>query len=258
MAAPGARASRGARSSPPESGGSGLERPPPGPRRRSASRTVSPSRPRHRSAKVSGRALVLLRCLGPARITWFISEEMEKLMSGASMGSRRKRAGIGATESASRPRRGGERSSGTTSGQSVEAARTGQRHPGFAGTRSLALPRQSSRRRNCAEQLRATDLHARPGDTAAAARSRRTPLARHHVRRRQCLQAASGSNRRRITSEHQEAPARGPAPRSPRPVRLLHPFGFALPCWAQVGQGKVIPGRRGVGVGVLGARLLLP
>ncbi|XP_042780707.1 actin cytoskeleton-regulatory complex protein pan1-like [Panthera leo] len=32
---------------------------------------------------------------------------MEKLMSGASMGSRRKRAGIGATESASRPRRGG-------------------------------------------------------------------------------------------------------------------------------------------------------
>nr|XP_012419718.1 PREDICTED: uncharacterized protein LOC105757725 [Odobenus rosmarus divergens] len=65
-----------------------------------------PSRPRQPSAGIPG-SLFLLHCLGPARITWFISEEMEKLMSGASMGSRRKRAGIGPTESASRPRTGG-------------------------------------------------------------------------------------------------------------------------------------------------------
>ena len=42
--------------------------------------------------------------------------------------------------------------------------------------RSLAQPRRNRRRRNSTQQPRATDLHARPGDTAAAAaRARRTP-----------------------------------------------------------------------------------
>uniref|UniRef100_A0A452S4X9 Uncharacterized protein n=1 Tax=Ursus americanus TaxID=9643 RepID=A0A452S4X9_URSAM len=114
---------------------------------------------------------------------------MEKLMSGASMGSRRKL------------REGGRATEGSQ---------------GLA--RSLALPRRSSRRRNCAEQLRATDLHARPGDTAAAAaRSRRTPS---HVTTCAAAAAASAANasrqlpariRRRITNEHEKAPVRGPA-----------------------------------------------
>uniref|UniRef100_A0A7N5KP32 Uncharacterized protein n=1 Tax=Ailuropoda melanoleuca TaxID=9646 RepID=A0A7N5KP32_AILME len=116
---------------------------------------------------------------------------MEKLMSGASMGSRRKL------------REGGRATEGSQ---------------GLA--RSLALPRRSSRRRNCAEQLRATYLHARPGDTAAAAaaRSRRTPS---HVTTCAAAAAASASRqlpgriRWRITSEHEKAPVRGPARHSP-------------------------------------------
>ncbi|XP_064450300.1 uncharacterized protein LOC123846181 isoform X2 [Mirounga angustirostris] len=188
-----------------------------------------PSRPRHPSARTPG-ALFLLHRLGPARITWFISEEMEKLMSGASMGSRRKRAGIGPTESASRPRRGGaverEEDERSVRGGCEEGGRATEGSRGLA--RSLALPRRSSRRRNCAEQLGAPDLHARPGDTAAAAaaRSRRTPshvtTCAAAVAAAAAAAAASASRqlpariRRRITSEHEKAPARGPAHRSPR------------------------------------------
>ncbi|XP_072589840.1 uncharacterized protein [Vulpes vulpes] len=201
----------------------------------------------------SGRALLPLHRPRPAHITWFISEEMEKLMSGASMGSRRKRAGIGPSESAWRPRRGGagaredERSvrGGCEEGAAPPRAR------GDSLARSLALPRRGSRRRDCAEQLWATDLHARPGDTAAAAaaRSRRTPS---HVTTCAAAVAAAAAaaeasrqlparTRRPITREHEKAPARGPAPRCrPRPP----PSPSWLPsCAAQLGQGKVIPGR---------------
>uniref|UniRef100_A0A8C0M082 Uncharacterized protein n=2 Tax=Canis lupus familiaris TaxID=9615 RepID=A0A8C0M082_CANLF len=130
---------------------------------------------------------------------------MEKLMSGASMGSRRKREG------AAPPRARGD-----------------------SLARSLALPRRGSRRRDCAEQLWATDLHARPGDTAAAAaaRSRRTPS---HVTTCAAAVAAAAAaeasrqlparTRRPITREHEKAPARGPAPRC-RPRPLLRPPGF--------------------------------
>lgn len=66
------------------------------------------------------------------------------------MGSRRKREGIGPTESASKPRRRG-RSGWRTSSRSAEAARRGKRHQGRGEslTRSLALPRRSSTQRRC-------------------------------------------------------------------------------------------------------------
>lgn len=139
------------------------------------------------------------------------------------MGSRRKRAGIGPTESASRPRRGGSGRAGRRAVSPLRLREGGRATEGSQGlARSLALPRRSSRRRNCAEQLRATDLHARPGDTAAAAaRSRRTPS---HVTTCAAAAAASAANasrqlpariRRRITNEHEKAPVRGPARRSP-------------------------------------------
>lgn len=69
------------------------------------------------------------------------------------MGSRRKRAGIGPTESASRPRKGGavEREDQRSA---AEAARRGRATEGSRGlARSLALPRGSSRRRDCAARL---------------------------------------------------------------------------------------------------------
>lgn len=136
-----------------------------------------------------------------------------------------------AQREAPRGRGGGERSSGMRSGGCEEGAGP-PRVRGDSLTRSLALPRQSSRRRNCRAAL--SDRPPRASRRHCCRRRRRRPLAphplaRHHVRRRrrrQCLQAASGSNRRRITSEHQKAPARGPAHRSPRPVLLLRPLGF--------------------------------
>ncbi|XP_070329836.1 WAS/WASL-interacting protein family member 1-like [Odocoileus virginianus] len=143
--------------------------------------------------------------VGPAQITWFISEEMKKLISGASTGNRRKRAGIGPTESASMSRRGERPTQEGTRAQPRGVCEAGA-HREFAETRLLArsLARWHSRARTAsgetAQQPRATALHARPGDTAAtAARARRTPLARHHVRRprlglrsRQRLPDASG------------------------------------------------------------------
>ncbi|CAI9179797.1 unnamed protein product [Rangifer tarandus platyrhynchus] len=143
--------------------------------------------------------------VGPAQITWFISEEMKKLISGASTGNRRKRAGIGPTESASMSRRGERPTQEGTSAQPRGVCEA-TAHREFAETRLLArsLARWHSRARTAsgetARQPRATALHARPGDTAAAAaRARRTPLSRHHVRRprlglrsRQRLPDASG------------------------------------------------------------------
>lgn len=100
---------------------------------------------------------------------------MEKLISGASTG-RRKRAGIGPTKSASR-----RRSAGVTERQGERSARRGCEEAGApTRVRGDSLARWHSRAKaaggETAQQLAATDLHARPGDTAAAAaRSRRTP-----------------------------------------------------------------------------------
>lgn len=163
------------------------------------------------------------------------------------MGSRRKREGIGPTESASKPRRRG-RSGWRTSSRSAEAARRGKRHQGRGEslTRSLALPRRSSTQRRCP---------AAPSGRPACAsrrhcRRRRPlpplPLSRHHVRRcrprrRQRLPAASGSN---PSANHRRAPESSrsrPRPSWPRPALVLHP---SVPsCAAELGQCKVISGR---------------
>lgn len=171
---------------------------------------------------------------GAARITWFISEEMEKLISGASTGSRRKRAGLGPTESASRPRRG-ERSSGGDGPQSAKAARRARDAGDSRGlARSPAQQRRSRRERHCAQQLAATVLHARPGHTAAATRSRRTPS---HVTT--CAAAAVAAaaasasrvlpvRRRRRMSGEPSLTALGAPPLWPRPAPALlpHPARF--------------------------------
>ncbi|XP_036199755.1 verprolin-like [Myotis myotis] len=190
---------------------------------------------------------------GTGLCTWFMSEEMEKLISGASTGSGWKRA-VQAQRKAPRGRGGGKRSSGKTSDRPTGVAGRGERRPGIAGTRSLARwlvrPRGSSRRRNCAPQLRQTDLHARPGDTAAAA-----PLARASPPRTSprapppppppppTLRGRSGSS---LSANHRRAPARGGSrPRPPRPASRSRSRSRArFPCSAaQVGQRKVIPAR---------------
>ncbi|CAD7672387.1 unnamed protein product [Nyctereutes procyonoides] len=250
---PGARAPRGTSSSPPEGGGGGgggSERPPPGPGRRSAPRTGS----------LAGRTIPRrgLRSRPPPPPP---SIRDLRILPGSSLKRWKNsclelRWGAGGSGRESAPRKapggrgGGERARGKTSGRSAEAAGRGPRRRGLAGTRSLArslaLPRRGSRRRDCAEQLWATDLHARPGDTAAAAaaaaRCRRTPS--HVTTCAAAVAAAEASRRlpartrRPITREHEKAPARGPAPRGrPRPP----PSPSWLPsCAAQLGQGKKI------------------
>lgn len=186
---------------------------------------------------------------------------MEKLISGASTGSRRKRAGLGPTESASRPRRG-ERSSGGDGPQSAKAARRARDAGDSRGlARSPAQQRRSRRERHCAQQLAATVLHARPGHTAAATRSRRTPS---HVTTCAAAAAAAAAasasrvlpvRRRRRMSGEPSLTALGAPPLWPRPPlapprpRPSPAPGSVPSCAVQLGQRKVIPGK-----GVLRAR----
>lgn len=141
------------------------------------------------------------------------------------MGSSRKRAGTGPTESASRPRRGTdaiEREDERSVRGACEERGAPPRVRGDSLARPLAQPRGNSRRRNCAQQFRETHLHARPGGTGAeAACSRLTPS---HVTTcavaaaANALQTLPARSCPRITGEHQKDAARGPAHPSPRPA----------------------------------------
>ncbi|XP_073900879.1 uncharacterized protein [Castor canadensis] len=185
----------------------------------------------------------------PARITWFISEEMEKFISGASTGCRRKRAGTGPAES---PRGGGEGTAmeredrrpvrgGCSATEGSEELTSS-----FAGT---AAPKQqaeklrpAARSKRASGRERPTDLHTRSGDTAAAAvaRSRRTPS---HVTT--CAAATANASRpasgSSASANHRRAPERSrsrlrPRPRPRPPASLAGARSFA----AQLGQRKVI------------------
>ncbi|XP_027467712.1 translation initiation factor IF-2-like [Zalophus californianus] len=156
-----------------------------------------------------------------------------------------------AQQKAPRGRGGGERSSGKTSGQSAEAARRGPGHRGFAGTRSLAST--AAPKQQAGKLCRAARSSRPPRASRRHCRRRRPlaphPLARHHVRRRcrrrrrQCLLAASGpnpsANHKRARESSRSRPRPSLAQASPSP-------SWVPSCSAQLGQGKVIPGREAV------------
>lgn len=160
---------------------------------------------------------------------------MEKLISGASTGSRRKRAGLGPTESASRPRRG-ERSSGGDGPQSAKAARRARDAGDSRGlARSLA---GTAAEKPQGETLRPAARSDRP-PRAPGTHCRRHPLAphplaRHHVRRRsrrrrrrQRLPGASGPKASANERRAQPYCARGPAPLATPPSGPAPPPPFS-------------------------------
>lgn len=136
--------------------------------------------------------------------------------------------------------------------------KSGQRHRGFAGTRSLGgtvSPKHQAEKLRPAVR-RETDLHARRGDTAAAAaRSRLTPS---HVTTCAVAAAANASRRFRLESVRQSQPSSrkrcGSLPRPPLAPPTPSPSPPLVPsCTSQLGQRKVIPGREAI----LWVRLLL-
>lgn len=214
---------------------------------------VSPPRvgtPVHLSARIpAAPSFSPPLLMGTGIITWFISEEMEKLISGASKGSSRKRAGPGPTESVSRPRRG-KRSSGRIRGQSTEVARRTEHHRVFAGTRPLAhsLAGTAALKQQAEKLCPAVPSNWPPRASQRHCRNRGPlapyPLARHHVRRRQRLAGASGT---KLSANHRRAPERmrpeAPPTPCPAPPRLSPSLSPVPSSTAQVGQRKVIPGR---------------
>ena len=225
MAAPEAKGSPGASLSPTECGGGSRVSLPPG----SGHHSISPLgfRPFPHSPP---------SLMGTAIITWFISEETEKLISGASKGSSRKRVGPGPTESVSRPRRG----------EAIEREDTRSVHGGCEDRGAPPSVRGDSLARSLAgtaalkqqaEKLcpavpsnrppRASRRHCRNRGQLAP-----YPLARHHVRLRQPFAGASGTNQ---SANHRRAPERmqpvappTPCPALPRPAFLPRSLWFLL------------------------------
>ncbi|XP_044122072.1 collagen alpha-1(II) chain-like [Neovison vison] len=220
MAAPGARGPRGASSSPPESGSSGLERPPPGPGRCSAPRTVSPA----------ARAIPLLGLRGGKTHVWSFDGEQEEA-GGNRPNGKRLEATEGGSGRAGRPavsRRGCEE---------------GPRHRGFAGTRSLAgtAARKQQAERLCSSAVsdrppRASRRHCRRRRPARAAPPRTSPRAPPQS---PPPPMSPGSFRPEAVSESQASTRKLPLA-APPTARPTSPSPAWVPsCSAQLGQGKV-------------------
>lgn len=208
-------------------------------------------RPRHPSHWVTPRPLPPSPSVRPARITWFISVEMGKLISEASTGSSRKRARIGPTESASRPRSG--EPIVRENERPVQLTRSGESHRGFGRPRSLA---RTAAVKHQAEKLQPAVRSDRPPRASGRHWRRRPlaphPLARHHVRRRRRRQHLPRRFRLESVRESQASTRKMrlavPPTRSPRlaPPRPSSSPSLVPSNAAQLGQRKVIPGREAV------------
>nr|XP_012591810.2 serine/arginine repetitive matrix protein 1-like [Microcebus murinus] len=143
-------------------------------------------------------------------------------------GEQEEAGGIGPTESASRRRREAaveREDERPVSGGCEEGAPPRTRGNSLA--RSPAQLRRSRRRRNCAPQLRATDLHARPGESAAAAATARAAPPRTSPRApplpptppsRFRLEALGKSQASARKTQRQAPPRRRPRPPPAPPV----------------------------------------